>query len=646
MLKLIHGTMMAVIIALLAAFSPAYARAKVDLNSLRDGYEAMRQAQFEKLAGQPPVAAERLPPLGPGRALYTRHYSYSIYGFAMKAFWLDEKQYFADANHALVENCQYYLDHPEARTDRDSFYWGTDVLCRLVEYFGKNGTLGPGRLSSDAENVIYEMMWVYCKEMSHLTGELSPEIEQSQTWYVHESENHHIQLFSTLWHFLKLLKDNPQYSGRLCDDGRPLTEHYDAWTAYSKEYLRQRAQKGLFVEIANRGYNMATLKGIYNFYDFSPDPILKQRAMYLLDLYWATWAQEQLDCVRGGAKTRVYQGRRSLFGAAEGLDGVARYYLGFEMDHPLQYNEFTVITSEYRMPPVVMDIALDPQGRGVYEILQRPPGLADEGHYANPDYRLRTDFGGILRYSFCCPDFIMGTLMCSEQTYEKWTLISSQNRWQGVIFAGNPDARIFPQCQANDGKTAFLDQWSVQHKGTMITQKAANSRGAGDMRVWFASAGLSQPLEQDGIVFVQSPGAYAAVRVVEGGYHWDESPENDIGRWLRCEVDTSPVIIEVARQSDYADFDTFKNAVIASPFRYSGQRHLTYRGLSGDEFTFFADYSQNPQINGSNIDFAPADVFDSPFVQSRWDSGVVRINKGARSLLLDFNSEEVLNVPR
>ncbi|MCC6681488.1 MAG: hypothetical protein IT445_11360 [Phycisphaeraceae bacterium] len=641
-----HGSVMATLITMLAAFCPAYALTDAQLIALRDGYETMRQAQFLELAGQPLVIAEQQPPLGPGRALYTRHYSYSIYGFAIKVFWLDEEQYFADANAALIDNCRYYLDHPQARTDRDSFYWGTDVLCRIVEYFGSKGSRSPGRLSSEAEDIIYEMMWTYCNQMSRLTGELSPEFEQSQTWYIHESENHHIQLFSTLWHFLKLLRDHPQYRDRQFDDDHALTEHHDAWTAYSREYLRQRAKNGLFVEIANRGYNMATLKGIYNIYDFSPDPILRQRAMYLLDLYWATWAQEQLDGVRGGAQTRVYQGRRSLFGAAEGLDGVARYYLGYETQHPLQYNEFTVITSEYRMPLVVMDIALDPQGRGVYEIRQRPLGLAQGSYYANPDYRLRTDFGGILRYSFCCPEFIMGTLMCSELTREKWTLISSQNRWQGVVFDGDPDARIFPQCQADDGKTTFHDQWSVQRQGTMITQKAADSRGAGAMRVWFAAAGLSEPVERDGMVFAQSSGAFAAVRVVEGGYQWDESPQNESGRWLRCEVDTSPVIIEAARQSDYSDFETFINAVTASPCRYSEQRHLTYRGLGGDEFTFFADYSQNPQINGSNIDYAPANVFDSPFVQSPWDSGIVRISKDNRSLMLDFNSEQVLDLLR
>ena len=46
-------------------------------------------------------------------------------------------------------------------------------------------------------------------------------------------------------------------------------------------------------------------QGIYNFRDFADDPTLRIRAGLLLDLYWATWGQEQINGVRGGGKTRV-----------------------------------------------------------------------------------------------------------------------------------------------------------------------------------------------------------------------------------------------------------------------------------------------------------------------------------------------------
>jgi hypothetical protein len=64
---------------------------------------------------------------------------------------------------------------------------------------------------------------------------------------------------------------------------------------------------------------------------------------------------------------------------------------------------------------------------------------------------------------------------------------------------------------------------------------------------------------------------------------------------------------------------------------------LTYTGLSGDRFSFFTDQNQPPQVNGRPLDYSPSKVYDSPFVQSDWDGGVVTIHKGGRKLALSFN---------
>ena len=64
---------------------------------------------------------------------------------------------------------------------------------------------------------------------------------------------------------------------------------------------------------------------------------------------------------------------------------------------------------------------------------------------------------------------------------------------------------------------------------------------------------------------------------------------------------------------------------------------LNYTGLGGERFRFILDQSRLPEVNGKPLDLAPAKVYDSPFVQSMWNSGVVTIQKGARKTVLDFN---------
>lgn len=605
------------------------ARSDAELIALRDGFEARREAMLELLKGKPLKAARKRPPLAPGRAAYTRHYSYSIMSFAMKAFWLDE--YLDEANAALVENFRYYIGDRQARLDRDSFYWPADVLCRLVELFGQKETRAAGRMTAETEAVALEMMWRYCEDNSRLA---SADWKRNKTWHIWESENHHIQGFSTVWQFCKFLRDAPEYNTRELADGANAAQHYTAWTGYCKEYLRERVRKGLFVEMANKGYHVMTLKGIYNFHDFADDPELRRLARCVLDLYWATWAEEQIDGVRGGGASRVYQGRMSQVRDGDGIGRLAGFYFGRGCERPPRDNEFTVLTSSYRMPLVVMDLALDTEGRGAYEIRQRRLGLVEEGYYKPKDYRMLTDNGGIVRYSFCTPEFVMGTAMLAARPFEDWAMISSQNRWHGVIFAGHEDARIFPQCQSK--KTTYNQQWSVQRKGTLIAQKLRGSKGAGAMRVWFAKQGLTHRVEREGWVLVESRGAYAAVRPAQGGYAWAAAGPKAKGQWLRCRDEWSPVIIEAVRKAAVDDYESFQQSVLAATLR-TEDSVLTYHSLSGDTFTFYVDQSKSPEVNGEPVDYAAPLVFDSPFIRSEWDSGRVTVQKGTRTLVIDVN---------
>jgi hypothetical protein len=625
---------------------------ETDLIALRDSFHTRCQAMIEAEAGKPLIRA----PIEYGwndRGNFTRQHSYSILTFAMRAFILNEQ--LTEANMAIKELCKYYLDNPADVHELHSFHWSGALWTRLWEFFAESGSRHAGSLTSETQTIMLEMMWVWSKKMSRID-----ETDPAETWRIRHSENHHMMGVATCWQFAKFLREQHGYCDLEYDEGGTAQEHYDAWTDYFKEYLRERVKKGLFLEIASKDYNAHTMEGIYNFLDFSDDATLRKRARQFLDLYWAAWAEEQLDGVRGGGKTRIYQGICSRSSAGDVVRGMAGYYLDSPLlegpaakyagEPPLSRinpTGWVIATSAYRMPLEVMAFALDLDGRGEYEVTQRPLGLAEEG-YAKPHFSgLRKDYGGVLRYSYCTPDFVMGTLMVEARPKEDWTSLNSGNRWHGVIFRGHPDACIVPECVALDSLPIYKDhginknqQWSVQKKGTLIVQKLESPKyggDVGDMRVWFSNPGLSEPVEVDGWVFVESDGASAAVRAVSGGYAWDGPAEDEDGRWLNCDNDLTPVIIEVARTQDLG-FEAFQSAVISNMPDFEN-RVLRYQGLAGNAFTFYADYSQPPEINGSIVDYAPSKVFDSPLVQSEWDSGVVEIRYGDRMLELNFNTE-------
>ena len=61
-----------------------------------------------------------------------------------------------------------------------------------------------------------------------------------------------------------------------------------------------------------------------------------------------------------------------------------------------------------------------------------------------------------------------------------------------------------------------------------------------------------------------------------------------------------------------------------------------------------AALAENAQhsINGKPVDYAPKKVFESPFLNAEWNSGVVTISKGMRKKILDFTKQAADNPER
>ena len=97
---------------------------------------------------------------------------------------------------------------------------------------------------------------------------------------------------------------------------------------------------------------------------------------------------------------------------------MAWFYFGIGKQPHVYGHDVNAAFSDYRPPAVVADIALDVKGRGRYEVRQRAQGLGKQGRSnamvsagSKVPNKLRTDGGGILRYSYCDPAFIIGTPM-------------------------------------------------------------------------------------------------------------------------------------------------------------------------------------------------------------------------------------------
>ena len=540
-------------------------------------------------------------------------------------------QNLTEANEAVIDACDYFLAN-----DLGQFFWGADLFLRIYELFNSDSMYFPGRLSSEAEAAMCNVFWQCAKTQSKVAN------AQISTWELYGSENRDAMELTGWWGATKVLRNVSPYNTYTLDDGYTAEQHYQVWTNYLKEYFPERAKRGVMVEIAS-GYSPYTLQLWYNCFDFAEDAELRDLAKGALDLWWADWAQEQINSVRGGGKARLYQGN-ALLASADSCSAMAWYYFGIGNAGSRHPNVMCLATSEYRLPLVVMDIALDVSGRGNYECSSRRLGLYLEGHTPDNDsttldYFIEPD-GGILKYSYCTPDFIIGTLMLEKRPNDDWAGISSQNRWIGAIFADNLNSRIVPQCEGLVNGKTYNQYWTAQNKGTLIVQKIEDglSKQTGNMRVYFSDDLIGVKTESNGWVFINGPSAYAAVRPAWGGYTWGkENEEAEIDNWMMFNDELAPVIIDVVQASDYADFTAFQTDVLNNSFIVYTNDKIVYEGLQGSgTFTFYTNSNQLPEIDDTPINLKPDHTFESPFINEDWESGLVTISKDNRSLELDF----------
>ena len=562
-------------------------------------------------------------------------------------YWLNQDTAVADQEVIRLSSPETAGEVRPGSTDETFYYRQIYLLQRVYFLFNSRSEYFPGRMSKAAEDAVAERMWKWASAKCTKKDWIPQDV-----WWS-GSENYHVIDPVSFWGATQILAGHPDYRDRNYSDGTSVQEMARAFNDYFKGFARERASKGLLMEVSS-AYNNLTINALYNVADFSLDPLTRQRMRMFMDLYWADWGIEQIDGVRGGAHTRCYAGGKSFSGAGGG--GVGGWLLfGVGKEPNLEFPGFSIATTPNRPSPVVTDVVqAAAAARGTYAYVSRRLGrVMDTTPETNEPEKINLDKkpaaikpkdGDVLHYTYCTPDFVMGTLMVPALKCDAWALVTSQNRWEGVIFAGNPTARIFPQEVATKATTQYFNQsWSVQNKGVMIEQrlKTANKLTKGH-HVWFD--GSLKREEREGWVFAEAPQAYAAVRVVGGGSsQWAPEMgkkgelESGKGMWFKCQDEFAPVIIEVARKSDYPDFAAFQKAILKNTLTWKDKR-LDYRSdFYKTQLTLFADYSKPPQVDGVSVNYNPPKAYDSPFIQCDFGSGVVTLRYGDKKQILNFN---------
>lgn len=202
--------------------------------------------------------------------------------------------------------------------------WHMRGMLRVYYLFYDQSNFFPGRLEPDLQGKMEALFFKY--------GSYKSTVERAQLkkiWHIQGSENHDMMDLSNAYLALQAVHKLDKYKDEKLPDGHTAAEHVAAWEKYYAQYCLERAKNGLFVEISPT-YGKWFLGELVNIFDFAQDPMVKRRMEMLLHLIWADWAVDQLNGVRGGGKTRCYQGRYSQRGGGDSWDRMGRVQFGLE----------------------------------------------------------------------------------------------------------------------------------------------------------------------------------------------------------------------------------------------------------------------------------------------------------------------------
>ena len=559
-----------------------------------------------------------------------------MYNFAVKKDLKESNQWLREYAAKLLEGSLKAQSFGGGRMSED--------LNIFVYLFGTHSRHYPGRLEADVEAAAREYMFrsvdippAEHKGKPRYVPKSSSDLEKilalDNSICIAEATNGPLRSDSQHYLILQSLKDEPAFANRKFKTGDTVAQRYKRFTQFFRRGLKEWALHGMWVELGSSNYEYKTYRGLYLLLDFATDPVVAVRAGMLMDLAMIEIEQISLSGLRGGSKSRAKDG---------GLDSrfnktLARLY-GEHHGYTLEPPGF----KGYEPPvPAILLRRLGPTEK-VYEIVNRHPGeTIDVPQQMTQGSGFHKALSRSINYAYRTPEYVTGCSMFDVRLWRgegksKKFGYGPLGRWSGVIF--------------RDGSAVYLDpytgeKWNVQSKDVMIAQRYRASVYKGDARVDFAA--VKGMTERDNWVFADNHDAYAAVRIVKGGYYWNEPARHR----LYLQNQYSPIIIQTGQKTVYGSFDAFKKAILAAPLKLTEDK-LDYTGPNCARIEFFLCRNSDenpypktlPKIDGKELDLNLKHNYKSPFMENEVGSDVVTVRYGARRWDYDFEKNTVTEI--
>ena len=447
--------------------------------------------------------------------------------------------------------------------------------------------------------------------------------------------------------------------------GMTATELYAEAKAYTKEFLDYRARRG-WGEFDSCGYNAEDLAILNTLYTYTEDAELKRLAAMHMDVLLLDMIVDSRYGLHGGAHGRIYphtalnscfMGSRVKFFHTF-LYGYYCYYFGVEGGYPaLSMTHTATILSDYFPSEIVCRVAKNriyPYENYERRHLHQSRGFRD---VINRELLSSVEGLSIDKYTYVCDDYMLGAVNHQDDYPENnvgsWYAHHEQHEWELTLLGrGDGSAKIFSHHPGSPGYYQIHNQWTgdsycncgthfctkdtaismydikdeiyVPVKGHMPPKEAYSPKHPG-INADIPLTLFDEKILEENYIFLRYGKLFVMVWF-SNGYHFAKGESADYEAlsdgWKHC------FICHVDYAENHASLADFAVAMKQQPIAFdSGRMTVEFLNVKMDYKTRYVD--------GKRQVF-PYKLFDSPWVQAEYGSGIYRVSDGNETVIYDF----------
>jgi hypothetical protein len=523
------------------------------------------------------------------------------------------------------------------------------VIRRIAEWFDHTHPRGRDlRGEVDFPALELARLYVHFKDSDVLEPATKERIRrfflESDFKSKYDSENHTLVFWAARYLMAKELPDqtfrayNKTGAQLLIEDGQNL-----------KQFIRFRARRG-WGEFDSAGYQFLDFNTLITLYDYSQDAELVSLAGKMCNLLLADVAVDSLNGLYGGARGRIPEAA-ALDHSQSPFNDIQYLYFATADPQPqsgqrrlvefkkLSYWEIMnqSLFSEFRPMDIVKKIATD---RPTHYINRERKHL----HNMEDTLPKKPLTGSIRKYLWYTPQYMLGGIQLQDAypadlaagNYAR----HQQHDWDFSVAAGTK-TRIFTHHPGNGDAHGYWRGDLGCRCGSTFQNKTArlslydikSAQNYQYIHAYLPRKEFDEIVEDAGWIFARKGDVFAALYLTDG-YSW-----TDQGQWNNMEVISKGAkkgsVFEAGLASEFGTFEAFRNEIKANQVLFKPET-MTLAYNSKKAGLIKMNSNKLRQVNGVNIDL-DYQTYDSPYMQSQWDSGIITLKHGDDEVILDFN---------